>query len=258
MTESRSSEDTTPVDSRSSGVPRDDRGDDAPVIRIYTQTRNPYTEKVAAALALKGLAFERVVSDEPEDIQRWSPITRMLPVLEIDGRRKADSGKIIQWLDERFPEPPLYSRDVRTADAQRNLADWSDSSFLWYWNRWRTARYPQPGDEAPLDESILTRIKGQIGRKLGHSPRTRADIRELEIVRELQDRMDDLVGFLRDRPFFHADEPSIADLAVFAMLIILREDTIPGCSDAIAERPTLAAFLDRMSGRIKSVESTST
>lgn len=256
MTERRSDDDPGSSDARRGGTARDDRAEDAPVIRLYTQTRNPYTEKVAAALALKGLAFERVVSDEPEDVQRWSPISRMLPVLEIDGRRKADSGKIIQWLDERFPEPPLYSRDARTADAQRNLAEWSDSSFLWYWNRWRTARYPQPGDETPLDESILARIKGQIGRKLGRAARTRADIRELEIVREIQDRMDDLVGFLRDRPFFHADEPSIADLAVYAMLIVLSEDTIPGCSDAIAERPTLAAFLDRMAGRIKSVEST--
>jgi glutathione S-transferase len=229
--------------------------DGKPVVRLYTQSMNPYTEKVAAALAIKGLPFERVVSDEPEDLQRWSPIARMLPVLEIDGRRKADSHAIVQWLDELFPEPPLYSPDPRIAEAQRNLADWSDNSFLWYWNRWRTARYPQPGDETPIDESILTRIKGQIGRTLGYTPHTRADVRELEIVRELEDRMDDLVGFLRNRPFFHADEPSIADLAVYAMLLVLREGSIPGCAEAIAERPTLAAFLDRMAGRIKSLES---
>jgi glutathione S-transferase len=227
-----------------------------PVVRLYTQSTNPYSEKVAAALALKGLAFERVVSDEPEDVQRWSPITRMLPVLEVDGRRKAESNKIVTWLDELFPNPPLTSPDPRTAEAQRNLAEWSDNSFLWYWNRWRTARYPQPGDQAPVDESILARIRGQIGRRLGHAPRTRADLRELEIIRELQDRMDDLVGFLRDRPFFHAEEPSIADLAVYSMLLVLRDGPIPDTAEAIVERPTLAAFLDRMAGRIKSVEST--
>jgi glutathione S-transferase len=228
----------------------------APKVRLYTQAMNPYTEKVAAALALKGLNFERVVSDEPEDLQRWSPIARMLPVLEIDGRRKSDSLKIVHWLDELYPDPPLYSPDARIAAAQRNLATWSDNSFSWYWNRWRTARYPQPGDETPIDDSILARIKGQIGRTLGHTPRTRADLRELEVIRALQDRMDDLVGFLRDRPFFHSDEPSIADLSVYAMLLVLREGSIPGCADAIAERPTLAAFLDRMAGRIKSLEST--
>jgi glutathione S-transferase len=231
--------------------------DAPPTVRLYTQSLNPYTEKVAAALALKRLPFERVISDEPEDLQRWSPIARTLPVLEIDGRRKADSLEIVLWLDELFPEPPLYSPDPRIAEAQRNLADWSDNSFTWYWNRWRTARYPQPGDQAPIDASMLARIRGQIARTLGHTPTTRADLRELEIIRELQDRMDDLVGFLRDRDFSHADEPSIADLSVYAMLLVLREGSIPGCAEAIAERPTLAAFLDRMAGRIKSLESTS-
>ncbi len=226
----------------------------APPVRLYTQSMNPYTEKVAAALALKGIPFERVVSDEPEDLQRWSPIARMLPVLEIDGRRKSDSLKILHWLEELYPTPSLYSADPRIAEAQRNLADWSDNSFSWYWNRWRTARFPQPGDEEPIDDSLVTRIRDQIGRTLGRVPQTRADLRETEIVRELQDRMDDLVGFLRDRPFFLSDEPSIADLSVYSMLLILREGPIPYCAEAIANRPALAAFLDRMSGRIKSLE----
>ncbi len=225
-----------------------------PTVRLYTQSLNPFAEKVAAALALKRIPFERIVSDEPEDLQRWSPIARMLPVLEIDGRRKSDSQKIVRWLDELYPEPPLYSRDPRVAEAQLNLAEWSDNSFSWYWNRWRTARYPQPGDESPIEDSLVARIKEKIGRTFGHTPRSRADLRELEIIDELQDRMDDLVGFLRDRPFFHADEPSIADLSVYSMLLILREGPIPDCAEAIAERPTLAAFLDRIAGRIKSLE----
>jgi len=229
----------------------------APSVRLYTQSMNPYTEKVAAALALKRIPFERIVSDEPEDLQRWSPIARILPVLELEGRRKSDSGKIVLWLDAIYPDPPLYSPDPRIAEAQRNLADWSDNSFSWYWNRWRTARYPQPGDETPIEDSLLTRIKGQIGRTLGHVPHSRADLRELEIIRELQDRMDDLVGFLRDRPFFHSDDPSIADLSVYSMLLILREGPIPDCAEAIAERPTLAAFVDRIAGRIKSLETLS-
>ncbi len=228
--------------------------DSEATIKLYTQQMNPFSEKVAAALALKGLPFERVLSEEPEDIQRLSPIARTLPVLEINGRRKADSIKIIAWIDQLYPTPMLYSAEPKLAETQRNLADWSDNSFAWYWNRWRSARYPQPGDEAPIEASLINRIKDQIGRTLGRTPKTRADLRELEIIRELQDRMDDLVGFLRDRPFFYADEPSIADISVYSMLVVLKQGPIPGCSEAIAERPTLAAFLDRMSGRIKSLE----
>lgn len=227
---------------------------ESPVIRLYTQSMNPYAEKVAAALALKRLPFERIVSDDPEDVARWSPIARTLPVLEINGRRKADSLAIIAWLDSLFPNPPLYSADSRTAETQRNLADWSDNSFTWYWNRWRASRYPQPGDDAPIDASLLARVRDHLGRHFGRTPRTRADARELEIIHELEGRMNDLVGFLGDRPFFHSNEPSVADLSIYSMLRVLREGPIPHCAEAIEDRPTLASFLDRMDGRIKSVE----
>ena len=225
-----------------------------PTIRLYSQSMNPFTEKVAAALALKGLSYERVLSDDPEDVARWSPIARTLPVLEIDGRRKAESADIIRWIDERYPEPSLVSPDPKTAETQRNLADWSDNSFAFYWNRWRAARYPQPGDDAPVDASILSRIRNHVGRRFGRQAKTRADVRELEILEELISRMDDLVSFLRDRPFFYADEPSIADIAVYSMLRVLRDGPIPHCPEAIEERPILAAFIDRIEGRIKSVE----
>ncbi len=226
----------------------------APQIRLYTQTRNPFSEKVAAALAMKGLAFERIVSDAPEDVARWSPVERTLPVLEIDGQRKADSNAIVAWIDRLFPEPSLYSSDQRTAEQQRHLAEWSDDSFTFYWNRWRNARYPQPGDDAPVDDSLLARLRGHIQRRFRSAPRTRADARELEVIGQLIDRMTDLEGFLGVRPFFHSDEPSIADISVYAMLRVLRDGPIPYCAEAIEERPKLAAFLDRVEGRIKSLE----
>ena len=224
-------------------------------IRLYTQSRNPYSERVAAALALKALPFERVVSDDPEDVARWSPIARTLPVLEIDGRRKADSAVILEWIDEHVPDPPLLSTVPKTAEAQQQLAAWSNDSFTFYWNRWRVARYPQPGDDQPVDDSLLGRVFDHVSRRLGREPRTRADARELEIVGQLFDRMTDLEGFLGERSFFYADEPSVADISVYAMLLVLRDGPIPGCADAIAERPTLASFVERMEGRIAAAES---
>lgn len=230
------------------------RGDARPTIRLYTQTVNPFSEKVAAALALKALAFERVISDDPDDVARWSPIARTLPVLEFEGRRRADSKAILAWIDELAPEPSLYSSDPRTAVAQKSLAQWADDSFLWYWNRWRTARYPRPGDEAPPDDSLLARLRHRVersvGRPFGRGPASRAEQRELEVVGEIEDRLSDLVGFLGARRFFHADAPSVADLSIYSFLVVLRGGAIPGCAEAIEERPTLRAFIERMGARI--------
>lgn len=226
--------------------------DDRPVIRLYTQTVNPFSEKVAAALALKGLPFERAVSDDPDDVARWSPIARTLPVLEIDGRRRADSKAILGWLDDLFPEPALYSSDPRIALAQQGLAVWADDSFLWYWNRWRAARYPHPGDEQPPDASLVKRLRARVGRTFGRGARSRADQRELEVVAEIEDRLSDLVGFLGSRPYFHAESPSVADLSIYSFLVVLRGGAIPGCAEAIAERPTLTDFVERMAAAIHS------
>ena len=222
-----------------------------PAMRLYTQRVNPFSEKVAAALALKGLAYERVESDDPEDVARWSPIARTLPVLEVDGRRRADSMAILAWLETLAPEPSLYSSDPRTAVAQKSLAQWADDSFLWYWNRWRTARYPRPGDEHPPEESALARLVQRVERSLGWKPRTRADERELEIVAELEERLSDLVGFLGSRSFFHAESPSVADLSVYSFLVVLQGGAIPGLAEAIRIRPTLVAFIERMRERIE-------
>jgi glutathione S-transferase len=225
----------------------------SPVIRLYTQSINPFSEKVAAALRLKGLPFERVISDDPEDLIRWSPIARTLPVLEVDGRRKVDSIQIVAWLDELQPEPPLFSPDPRTAENQRRLASWSDDSFLWYWNRWRASRYPQPGDEGPVDDSLLSRLRRKLGRRLAGPPASRAAARELEVIAEIELRLDDLVGFLGSRPFFYSDEPSVADLAVYAMLRVLRDGPVPRTPAAIAARPSLVGFLERIEARIGSM-----
>jgi glutathione S-transferase len=220
-----------------------------PEIRLYTQTVNPYSEKVARALALKKLPFRREISDQPEDVKRWSPVSQRLPVLEIDGDRVHDSERILRWLDERFPEPPLRSSDPKVAASQERLASWSDSSFLWYWDRWRAARYPRPGDEQPANPNLLARVARGIGRSFGGDEVvTRAELREAEIIEELGHRLNDLVGFLGDRPFFYADQPSVADLSVYGMLRILEDGPMTNSASMLHAHKSLTAYLQRMDG----------
>jgi glutathione S-transferase len=218
-------------------------------IRLYTQSINPFTSKVELALSLKGLGYEREVSNDPEDVKRWSPVTQQLPVIQIDGRRLHDSAAILEALDELFPEPSLRARDPKTARAQQRLAEWSDSSFLFYWNRWREARFPRPGDEQPAeDASLLGMLKGGIARTFRTSGGTlnRRQLREAEVLDGLAARLGDLSAFLGRRPFFYADEPSIADVSVYGMLRILKDGPIEGSRELILERPDLGTYMERM------------
>jgi glutathione S-transferase len=69
------------------------------------------------------------------------------------------------------------------------------------------------------------------------------------VVAELGKRLDDMVSFLRDRPFFFADQPSMADLAVYAGLHSIRLGGMTGGPELLDARPLLLAFMKRLEER---------
>jgi hypothetical protein len=63
---------------------------------------------------------------------------------------------------------------------------------------------------------------------------------------DFEKRLDDLIGFLGNRPFFYADRPSRADLTVVAFLGSLETGHIPGGHRMMAERPVLVGLSERV------------
>jgi len=218
-------------------------------VRLYTQERNPFSEKVARALIFKKVEFERVIVRDAEEIRALNPETALLPVLEIAGERRHGSGALLSWVDAVYPEPPLLSSDSKVAEAQQSLALWSDSSFAFYWNRWLATQNPdaEVADDDEGGPGPLERAVSQIGRRLGLPSRTTTtDLREAQIIDSLARRLDDLVGLLGGRSFFHSETPSVADLSVFGMLLVIREGPMPGSRELLEARPELVAYLDRL------------
>jgi glutathione S-transferase len=218
-------------------------------IILYGPAVAPYTEKVVRALGLKKLPFELVEPRSPEDYKRWSPDTGLLPVIDLDGERIADSTRILDALDERWPDPPLVSRDPSVAARQRGLEDWVDESFFWYWNQWRHMREEQAAYQAARAEWRFSWLRPRtwfeaLGQPSGVPVPDPG--RERFLLSELDKRMEDLVAWLSIRPYFYADEPSMADLAVYAMLLRVRGGTFDGAGDLLADRPALRAFMRRV------------
>lgn len=81
-------------------------------MKLYSRWRNSAGERVRIALNLKGLPYEYVPIDTlpPGEYARINP-QALMPTLEVDGRMIAQSGAILEYLEERFPEPPLLPRD---------------------------------------------------------------------------------------------------------------------------------------------------
>jgi len=79
------------------------------VITLYDADRCPYCARVRIVLAEKGLEYETVVidlDDRPAWIYEKNPTGRV-PVLEEDTFVLAESAVIDEYLDERYPDPPL-------------------------------------------------------------------------------------------------------------------------------------------------------
>jgi glutathione S-transferase len=216
-------------------------------IALYGQSQTPFTEKVRRALLMKGLAFDLFEPSGPEDFKRWSPDTGLLPVLTIDGERTHDSTAILLRLDERFPNPPLLASEPKIALQQRQLEDWADESFLFYFLRWQRVKAQREAAEAAAPKrgglariAMLRRLFAWL-RAGGTWERP-----ETAIVRGMADRLDDLVNLLGTRPFFYAERPSMADLAVYSMLRSVEHGSMPDSAQLLNSRPGLVAYMRRV------------
>lgn len=81
-------------------------------MRLYTYHRNSAGERVRIALNIKGLAYE-YVSVPALGWDRYRSINPqgLLPAMEIDGNIFAQSIAILEFLEERYPDPPLLPAD---------------------------------------------------------------------------------------------------------------------------------------------------
>jgi glutathione S-transferase len=88
---------------------------------LYNAARCPYAARVRIVLAEKGIEFETVeidLSDRPAWLYEKNPAGRV-PVLEEDDRPLAESVVIMEFLEERYPEPPLLPPDPADRAAVR-------------------------------------------------------------------------------------------------------------------------------------------
>ena len=82
-------------------------------LTLYDAPRCPYCARVRIALAEKGVEFETVevdLRDRPAWIYEKNPNGRV-PVLEEDDRPLPESAVIMEFLEERYPEPALLPAD---------------------------------------------------------------------------------------------------------------------------------------------------
>ena len=93
------------------------------VITLYDAARCPYCARVRIVLAEKGIPYETVeidLSDRPSWLYEMNPAGKV-PVLDEDGWILPESAVISEFLNERYPDPPLWPDDPGERAAGRLL-----------------------------------------------------------------------------------------------------------------------------------------
>ena len=96
-------------------------------MRLYSFFRSGTSHRLRIALNLKGLAYEQIAVDlrrEEHLGDAFKAINpqQLVPVLEADERLMIHSPAIIEWLEERYPTPPLLPGDAGDRAQVRALA----------------------------------------------------------------------------------------------------------------------------------------
>jgi len=192
-------------------------------ITLYHDVPSSNSDRVKIALAEKGLAWDGVtVSLAKKDQKRPEHLKRnpygKIPVIDDDGKILFESCIINEYLDEKYPNPPLMAKDPFLRGRGRILVDYA-LNYLHepYWTlRGEMIKKESERNAAVMDEKRRT-------------------------LRKLLEYLEEALG---DKPYFLGDF-SLTDIAVIPRF--LRMEAY-GAMPAPA-LPKLNQWLDRMKER---------
>jgi glutathione S-transferase len=99
--------------------------------RLFQVPLSPFCRKVRLSLAEKKieceLIEERYWKQEPEFLRR-NPAGKV-PILKIDNKILTESAAICEYLEDKYPEPPLLPKGADARHEVRRLVSWFDDKF---------------------------------------------------------------------------------------------------------------------------------
>jgi glutathione S-transferase len=220
-------------------------------MRIYQFVLSPFAIKVRAALTLKGVAVELV----DVTLERYAELLRVnprakVPVL-VDGETVIpDSTAILEYLERRFPDPPLVPHDAARRARTLLLEDWADESLYFIGMYFLV----HPEENATLVRTVYVQqyppavgeqVAGQIldtAREQTHQQGVgRKPVAEVQA--DLARHASMLAGLLGIAPYFGGEAPDLADCAVYGQCRLLART--PQGAALVAGEP-LASWFRRM------------
>ena len=104
------------------------------MIKLYDFPMSPRARKVRIALAEKGLQYEKVTVDITKGDQKKPEFLAInpngkVPALQDDGTSIYESSIIMEYLNDKYPNPPLLPTDPGQRARARVLLHYGDNPF---------------------------------------------------------------------------------------------------------------------------------
>lgn len=239
-------------------------------VKLYGYATSPYVRKTGCFLYYKGIKFTHVPVNPlaPQDMIGHTNGTSV-PVLEIDGEWRRESSEHAKWLDEVFPDKPIYPKAHRSRIDE--IDAWISNTFLtgifraaieseltlaFRYRAWRLAALVDAQTPLPVE------VRHTWPEVLKTAPFIQDMAKHMDLSESYQDMQvrifTELVNYLGDGPFMgEVEHPTMLDLAIFPQLVFgymfgleehLTAAMHPGVKSWLAriaahlpENPTLAA-----------------
>jgi glutathione S-transferase len=215
---------------------------------VHAYALSPFNEKVTRTLQLKGLDYE--IREYPlgsQAVKAFNPSGK-LPCLEHEGRFIPDSTDIVYYLEEQFPQNPVIPGDSAQQALVHIIEDWADESLYFYemhmrfglpengrrniprmlvnnrgFSRWFLAKV--------LPKGVLSITEKQgVGRKS-----------EAQLITDVTRHCAAVDKLLAEGDWLVGDHLSLADLAVYSMILCLRD--AHQAATVLAEFPRIDSWM---------------
>jgi glutathione S-transferase len=176
---------------------------------------SPYCWRVKMALAHKGLEWEEIPWYFTEKDRLPDPNAGTVPVIVDDGETVSDSWKIAAYLDERYPERPLFDSDQARSEALL-IKFWVERTVHPFITRMGVGDFLSMLHEKDKAYFRQTREK-RFGMPIEQYMQTRDQARD-----GFRDALEPLRAMLAEQPYIGGNNANYADYIVFGVLQWMR------------------------------------
>ncbi|MBE9193077.1 glutathione S-transferase family protein [Gloeocapsopsis crepidinum LEGE 06123] len=202
------------------------------MLELYQFELSQYSEKVRLILDFKGLAYRKIEVTPGVGQLELFRLTgqRQVPVLKDGSQYVADSTEIAKYLERKYPDRPIIPSDPKQRAVCLLIEEWADESIgmksrkalfgaLSQSENYRKSLLPMATPD--LVKTLIGVVPNDVLKVLGFGVGYGPDVIK-SAEEDLKQDLEVLCLLLAENSYLVGDQPTLADLAVAGLSMLLR------------------------------------